>query len=779
MPCSLAWSSTGLSCPEAAHTVGWRFPDEPYRQRLGFIAARLRQTRARLVGGARADDKGKAVVTRGSYETPADLIAELDELSDALIADGLGRVAYGEIQDLRWQVETFGFHALSLEVRQHSAVHAAAWRRSRAKAAPRETARRLPTRPGAEAAPGRPDRRGAGDFPRDRRPPADLRDGGLPSLRHQLHALRARRARRPRAGGAGPGLGGRRAAVAPSTWCPVFDSPASDALLVDCERIVDRLLSDPTYRRHLDSRDSSQEVMLGYSDSTKESGPLAAAWMLYRAQERLAEVARRHGVKLTLFHGRGGAIGRGGGPMNRAILAQAPGLDRGPPQAHRAGRGRRRSLRQPGHRAAAPGAGHERGAGGVLARPRRAVAGRREGRAARSSTSWRRRRVVPTGRWSGRTRASRPTSARPRPSRSWPAWPSGSRPAARAGGGQGRAKGATGERAGSPARALEALRAIPWVFAWSQSRANLPGWYGIGTALAEYQRDHGAAGLGAAAPALRRVAVLRQRPRQRRDEPGQGRPPGRAPLRRPGADPRRASRLAPHQGRVRAHLGGHPQRHRPRPPARRHARPPALDRAAQPLRRLAVRAPGAAAGAAAGAAGRRPRTRRAAAPGAPHRERRGRGSPEHRLRRHRRRDCSGRLPGGRPDPRRRLRALGPQRHLRLVPARRQAHRRPDRRRLCRHDPRCSGHARGPDANTRPPTPGGSTDDRPARARTDPGARRALGPRLRRSRALRTTSATRRSSRTSRPASRSRPPTGCRTSTAPPCCASSRCTPTAS
>src|SRR5664279_4327566 len=64
--------------------------------------------------------------------------------------------------------------------------------------------------------------------------------------------------------------------------------------------------------------------MLGYSDSNKESGFLAAVWMLYRAQSRLAEVARRNGIELTLFHGRGGAIGRGGGPTNRAILAQAP-----------------------------------------------------------------------------------------------------------------------------------------------------------------------------------------------------------------------------------------------------------------------------------------------------------------------------------------------------------------------------------------------------------------------------------------------------------------------
>ena len=164
--------------------------------------------------------------------------------------------------------------------------------------------------------------------------------------------------------------------------------------------------------------------MLGYSDSTKESGPLAAAWMLYCAQEQLADVCRRHGVRLTLFHGRGGAIGRGGGPMNRAILARRAGFAAGAPQADRAGRGHRRPLRQPLHRAPTPGAGDQRGPGGVGPGARRAVA---RGRCAQGPPSWSTSRRHPagrTGRWSGRTRSSRPTSGPRRPSRSWRAWPS-------------------------------------------------------------------------------------------------------------------------------------------------------------------------------------------------------------------------------------------------------------------------------------------------------------------------------------------------------------------
>src|SRR5262249_55715330 len=107
-----------VELPEAAADVRSRFPDEPYRQRFGFMRARLEATRRRLVLGDAAGSAGDS--------GPVEVLAELDELRDALVADGLGRVAHGELQDLRWQIESFGFHGFSLEVRQHSAVHASA-----------------------------------------------------------------------------------------------------------------------------------------------------------------------------------------------------------------------------------------------------------------------------------------------------------------------------------------------------------------------------------------------------------------------------------------------------------------------------------------------------------------------------------------------------------------------------------------------------------------------------------------------------------------------------
>src|SRR5206468_7711622 len=123
--------------PDLDRTLRRRFPDEPYRQRFGFIAERLRRTRAHLTG--------QAAPLTGRYQDAVELDAELGEIQEALVADGLGRVAWGEVADLRWQVATFGFHLAALEVRQHSGAH---------RAAEAAIAAGQPRRPSPEAAPG-------------------------------------------------------------------------------------------------------------------------------------------------------------------------------------------------------------------------------------------------------------------------------------------------------------------------------------------------------------------------------------------------------------------------------------------------------------------------------------------------------------------------------------------------------------------------------------------------------------------------------------------------
>jgi phosphoenolpyruvate carboxylase len=468
--------------PETDRQLRRRFPDEPYRQRFGFIAERLRRTRVTL-----ADDTGPR---SGHYDSAVDLDAELAEIQTALVDDGLARVAWGEVAELRWQLATFGFHLASLEVRQHAAVHRAALAA-------------LDGGPGApagdaddtlEVAPGvalgevlatfrsivvlqerfgeEACRRVVVSFTADARDVTDV-----------LRLARIALERSARDGGGDAADRGEAAGAAGPRLdvVPLFES--SDAL-ARAGPILDELLRDPAYRAHLATRGDRQEVMLGYSDSNKESGFLAAAWMLHRAQEALVAVARERGVELTLFHGRGGAIGRGGGPANRAILGGAPGSVDGRLKLTEQGEViaanyadpaiARRHLEQltgaalvastPEHDAAAADALRE---GGPLmaelaetARAAyRALVHDDPGFAAFF------RDVTPIAELSDLRLGSRPAT-------------------------RGRAGGFDADMP-----PIDALRAIPWTFAWSQSRINVPGWYGLGSALEAFRAAHGDEGL--------------------------------------------------------------------------------------------------------------------------------------------------------------------------------------------------------------------------------------------------------------------------------------------
>lgn len=237
-----------------------------------------------------------------------------------------------------------------------------------------------------------------------------------------------------------------------------------------------RCSPNSAYRTHLERRGNRQEVMLGYSDSTKESGSLSSAWMLYRAQQALVEVAHREQIELTLFHGRGGAIGRGGGPMTRAVMAQAPGsvdarlklTEQGEVVSDRYVNPRiaLRHLEQLTY--ATVGASVSR----ASRAPARATSIMDELAAAARAVY--RDLVWETPQFEEFFRQATPIAE-------LSALAIGSRPAAR---------GAT-----TTLPRLESLRAIPWVFAWSQSRTNLPGWYGTGTALAAFREKRGTSGL--------------------------------------------------------------------------------------------------------------------------------------------------------------------------------------------------------------------------------------------------------------------------------------------
>ncbi|HEX7950471.1 MAG TPA: phosphoenolpyruvate carboxylase [Candidatus Limnocylindrales bacterium] len=444
--------------PETDRQLRRRFPDEPYRQRFGFIAERLRRTRAALTG--------EAAPRTGRYAGPAELDAELIEIQDALAADGLGRVAWGEVAELRWQLGTFGFHLASLEIRQHALVHAAALEAIRA-GRPRTT----------ELAPGVT----LGEVLET------FRGIAAAQARHGVDACRryvvsftasavdvANVLELARLAMTDDAAGGDELTI---DVVPLFESSGA---LDRAGSIVSELLDDPSYRDRIRAHGDRQEVMLGYSDSNKELGFLAGAWMLQQAQAAMVEAARAHGVELTIFHGRGGAIGRGGGPTNRAILGLAPGSVDG-----------RLKLTEQGEVIAAHYSDAtiaerhlEQAVGAVLL-------------ASTPEHEARLRRAYETGapilaELAASSRAAYRALVHDDPGfasffrditpiRELSDLRLGSRPAAR------------GRRDVAPA--IDALRAIPWTFAWSQARINLPGWYGLGSALETYRLAHGEAGL--------------------------------------------------------------------------------------------------------------------------------------------------------------------------------------------------------------------------------------------------------------------------------------------
>jgi phosphoenolpyruvate carboxylase len=434
--------------PELMTQLGRSADRQPHRQKLILAAERINATRRRNSDLA--------------YTDPEALLADLRLVQSSLADSGAPRAAWGELQHLVWQVETFGFHLAELEVRQHSHVHAAAL---------------------------------SDLLDVDEPPPADVLDrltrdevppsGELDDMTSEVLAtLRVMALLQERWGtracsryvvsfcssaadlAAVPVLA--RAAVGDRplhlTVVPLFETGAD---LARCTDILDEWIALPGSRAAIERNGNVVEVMLGYSDSAKDVGPLAATLLLYDAQARLAEWAQRHDVRLTLFHGRGGSLGRGGGPVNRAILAQPPRsvnhrfkvTEQGEVVFARYGNRRiaARHLEQVASAVLVAGtpAVEERNA--AAAERFAALASTME---AASRTAY--RRLVETDGFAD-------FFARVSPLEELADLALGSRPARRPG--------------GAGPRTLDDLRAIPWVFAWSQTRCNLTGWYGLGSGL--------------------------------------------------------------------------------------------------------------------------------------------------------------------------------------------------------------------------------------------------------------------------------------------------------
>lgn len=411
--------------PDRMAVLAERAPGEPHRQFLIHVADRVRATLA-----------GPAAL---AYGGPGELLDDLRAVQGSLATAGALRLAYGELQHLVWQVETFGFHLAELEVRQHSRVHARALAEVRAGGARSpESLEVLATlramadlqrRYGVDAC-----RRYVISFTRSASDVAAV---------HELASC---------AGGEPPVL----------DVVPLFETGDD---LRRATAILDEAVDLPAVRRRLAQTGNRVEVMLGYSDSAKEGGPVFASLALFDAQAELTAWAARRGVRLTLFHGRGGALGRGGGPANRAVLAQAPGSVAGRFKVTEQGEVifarygnpaiATRHLEQVASavlQASSPSVGER--AAGAAQRFRDLAA--RIGEPARAAY----RRLVDADGFAAWFAEVSPIDELGR-------LRIGSRPARRSGG-----------------LSLDDLRAIPWVFAWSQTRLNLPGWYGLGSGLA-------------------------------------------------------------------------------------------------------------------------------------------------------------------------------------------------------------------------------------------------------------------------------------------------------
>lgn len=413
------------TAPEAIDQLAVRSRNEPHRLALLIAATRVAATRQRNADLA--------------YSSAEDLLADLRIVQRSLAAAGAPRLAYGELQHVVWQVETFGFHLAELEVRQHSTVHARALAEVRAGGeVSAETDEVLATlrvmatiqqRYGPDAA-----RRYVVSFTRSADDVAAV---------YELAA-----------GAIGDG--------AELDVVPLFETGDDLARCVD---VLDEMITLGPVRRRLSATGRRLEVMVGYSDSAKDIGPVAATMALYEAQARMAAWAARHAIRLTLFHGRGGALGRGGGPVNRAVLAQPPGSVSG-----------RFKITEQGEvvfaRYGEPilAIRHlEQVTSAALMASTPAAQERAEASAHRFSGLSGQLFEHARQAWSGLVR--RPgfadwfvsATALDEISR----LPLGSRPA----------------RRGLAVDSLDDLRAIPWVFSWAQCRANVPGWYGLGSAI--------------------------------------------------------------------------------------------------------------------------------------------------------------------------------------------------------------------------------------------------------------------------------------------------------
>jgi phosphoenolpyruvate carboxylase len=460
--------------------------EEPYRRALTGIYGRLAATSAAL-GHIQADRK--AIGAAQPYVTPAEFVADLDVLIDSLQANRGALLAQGRIRRLRRAADVFGFHLAPLDQRQHSGVLESAVGELFARAgvlpdyydlseaekrvlllSEIQSARPLRS-PHLQYSPATTEELAifavAADIQR-RFGPAAMPNHIISKTDDVSDLLELALLLKE----AGLLLPGDKPQLA-MNLIPLFETIDD---LRRCGETMNALFALPYYKKLLESRNNTQEVMLGYSDSNKDGGFLTANWELYKAEVELVRVFARHGIDLRLFHGRGGSVGRGGGPSYHGILAQPPGSVNGQIRLTEQGEviaskysdpeiGRRNLETLVAATLEATLLAHD-----SLGEDEAEYFAVMEELSRYAYASYR-GLVYETPHFNRFFRECTPIGEIADLNL-------GSRPASR-----------------TKSDRIEDLRAIPWVFSWAQCRMMLPGWYGVGSAIKQYLTRAGDAGL--------------------------------------------------------------------------------------------------------------------------------------------------------------------------------------------------------------------------------------------------------------------------------------------
>jgi phosphoenolpyruvate carboxylase len=425
--------------------IAERYRDMPYRCLLTLIAARLQAT----------------AEGRGGYPSPSEFLDDLDAIALSLTRNGGRHAGLHPFQRFQARAHTFGFHLAALDVRQHAAVHRQALIDLGIDVADRAALHRAIA--------------GAIDAPAE----------GASEVREVFVALDEARSRHGASAlgvfivsmseSAADALAvlalARLAGADPAMLdvAPLFETVDD---LAAAPSILRELLDDPVYREHLRRRGLRQVVMLGYSDSNKDGGIAASRFALQEAQAELSQIAAAAGIDLSFFHGRGGTASRGGGRTERAVVASPAGSVNGHLRLTEQGEVIHRKY---GIRAIALRNIEQAFSGLLVATTRSPDPDPRERRwrqvmatIADASRAHYRRLIYDDAEFAQYFRAATPIDVIERMKIS-------SRPSL---------------RKGNEFR-IEQLRAIPWVFAWSQSRHGLPGWYGLGNGIETALAEHG------------------------------------------------------------------------------------------------------------------------------------------------------------------------------------------------------------------------------------------------------------------------------------------------